>query len=157
MNTVPLAVLLAALTAAGCTATTVSPPLSSQGSTVQHTFGDVYLSSGRLKSPHRVIGVIQMTQTGYKWFHEVEIVDDANPASLLFKIGEYARSKGADGVQHLVLVDLNPQTPGEKAAKQIDSAVRINKAVAEGRYADIAEQGTKTRWEVRGELVQFIR
>lgn len=157
MKLVPLAVLLVASATTACTAKSVSPPLTSQGTSVQRTFGDVYLSSGRLKNPHRVVGVIQMTQTGYKWFHEVEIVDDANPASLLFKIGHYARAHGADGVQHLVLKDLDPQTPGDKAAKQIDSAVRINEAVAKGRYADIAGEGTKTRWEVRGELVQFIR
>jgi hypothetical protein len=152
-----LAVLLAASAMGACTATTVSPPLTSKGTAVQHTFGDVYLSSGRLDKPHRVIGVVQMTQTGYKWFHEVEIVDDANPASLLFKIGSYARSHGADGVQHLVLIDLDPQTPGEKASKQFQSAVRISEAVKKGRYADIAQEGTKTRWEVRGELVQFAQ
>jgi hypothetical protein len=103
-----------------------------------------------------VIGVIQMTQTGYKWFHEIEVIDDANPASLLAKIGRYARQHGADGVQHLVLVDLDPQTPADKAGKQIDSAIRIRRALDRGRPIDIAREGTRTRWEVRGELVRFI-
>jgi hypothetical protein len=141
----------------GCTATTVSPPLSSHGSTTPHgTFGDVYLSSGRFHRPHRVIGVVQLTQSGYKWWHEVEVVDDARPDSILFKIGKYARSFHADGVQHLTLIDLDPQTPADTGAKKIDSAIRMERAVREGRYANIAGEGTHTRWEVRGELVQFV-
>src|SRR5262245_16461073 len=142
--------------AVACTAKTVSPPLSSRGPTVaQGTFGTVALTSGEFQRPHRVIGVIQMTQSGYKWFHEVEIVDDANPESLLFKIGSYARQHGADGVQHLSLVDLDPQTPAERAGKQIDSAVRISRAVQHGHYTSIAGEGTETRYEVSGELIQF--
>ena len=146
---------LVAVVLSACTAKTISPPLSSVHTT--RTFDGVLLTSGRFEQPHRVTGVIQMTQSGYKWFHELEVVEDANPDSLLFKIGSYARSLGADGVQHLELVDLDPQTPAEKAGKQIDSAVRIHRSVQQGKPAAIAGEGTKTRWEIRGELVRFQR
>lgn len=149
--------LLLALTASACTAATVSPPLTARGSpTPRRTFDHVQLTSGAFVEPHHAIGVIQMTQTGYKWFHEVELVDDARPESLLYKIGSYAHSLGADGVQHLELVDLDPQTPADTAGKQINSAVNIARDVRRQQYAAIAGEGTKTRYEVRGELIKFI-
>lgn len=146
-----------ALVATACTATTVSPPLTARGSPdPRRTFGSVQLTSGAFAQPHHVIGVMQMTQTGYKWLHEIEIVDDARPESLLFKIGSYARELGADGVQHLELVDLDPQTPADTAGKKIDSTIRIAQAIDRKQYASIAGEGTKTRYEVRGELIKFI-
>ena len=148
--------LALAVIPAGCTAVSLSPPLTSQLSQGQlDSRHHVPLSSGRFQRPYRVIGVFQMTQEGYKWFHEVEVVEDANPSSILYRVGVLAREHGADGVQHLELVDMDPQTPGEKAKKQFDSSVRIAKAVDQGRPGDIAKEGTKTRWEVRGELVVF--
>src|SRR5687768_17122943 len=93
--------LVIACLATACTATTVSPPLTARGSPdPRRTFGNEQLTSGAFHRPHYVIGVMQMTQTGYKWLHEIEIVDDARPDSLLFKVGSYARELGADGVQH---------------------------------------------------------
>lgn len=148
--------LVLALVATACTAATVSPPLSARGSPdPRRTFGHVQLTSGAFERPHYVIGVMQMTQTGYKWLHEIEVVDDARPESLLFKIGSYAHQLGADGVQHLELVDLDPQTPADVAGKKIDSAVRIANQIDRGNYAAIAGEGTKTRYEVRGELIKF--
>jgi hypothetical protein len=97
-----------------------------------------------------------MTQSGYKWLHEVELVDDARPESLLFRIGDYARSLGADGVQHLQLIDLDPQTPADNANRKINSVIRMEKAIERKQYASIAGEGTKTRWEIRGELIQFV-
>ena len=115
--------LVAALFAlgTGCTAVSLSPPLS-PSPTPQTDPGRQYvlLSSGSFDRPHQSIGVLQMTQTGYRWFHEVEVVADANPASILYKIAAYARENGADGVAHLELIDLNPQNPGEKLAKQVE-------------------------------------
>jgi hypothetical protein len=144
---------LVAVVLVSCTAKTISPPLSS--TFTARTFDGVLLTSGRFEQPHRVTGVIQLTQDGYKLFHELEVVEDANPSSLLFKIGSYARSLGADGVQHLELIDLDPQTPAETAGKQMNSAVRIHRDVKRGKPATIVGEGTKTRWEVRGELVRF--
>jgi hypothetical protein len=88
--------------------------------------------------------------------HEIEVVDDARPESLLFKIGSYARELGADGVQHLELIDLDPQTPADTAGKKIDSTIRIAGALERKQYASIAGEGTKTRWEIHGELIQFV-
>lgn len=149
--------LVLVVAATACTATTVSPPLTARGSPdPRRTFDHVQLTSGAFQHPHYVIGVMQMTQTGYKWLHEIEIVDDARPDSLLFKIGSYAHQLGADGVQHLELVDLDPQTPADTAGKQIDSAVRIERDLERKQYASIAGEGTETRYEIRGELIKFV-
>ena len=147
--------LVVVLGLGACTAKTVSPPLSAHAPGYR-TFGGVYLTSGANDRPHRVIGFVQMTQSGYKWMHEVELVDDARPESLLFRIGDYARKLGAHGVQHLQVVDLDPQTPAENAAKKIDSVVRMARAVEKKQYAAIPAEGTKTHWEIRGELIQFV-
>ncbi len=148
--------LLLAIGASACTAASVSPPLSARGSPdPRRTFGHVQLTSGAFQHPHYVIGFMQMTQTGYKWLHEIEIIDDARPDSLLFKVGSYARELGADGIQHFEIVDLDPQTPADNANKKINSAINIADAVAKKQYARIAGEGTKTRYEVRGELIKF--
>ena len=149
--------LVLALAATACTATTVSPPLTARGSPdPRRTYGAVQLTSGAFQRPHHVIGVMQMTQSGYKWLHEIEIIDDARPESLLFKVGSYARELGADGIQHFEIVDLDPQTPADNAGKKIDSTIRIADALERKQYASIAGEGTKTRYEVRGELIKFV-
>lgn len=140
---------------AACTARSVTPPLSPPTARDQRTFGTVYLSSGVFKRPHQVIGVVQMTQTGYKWLHEIEVVDDANPGSILFKLGEFARRNGADGIQHLEILDMNPQTPGEKKQKQLETAFRVAQQLHSGKTPSAAQEGTETRYEVKGELVVF--
>jgi hypothetical protein len=149
------AALFAAACAVACTSATVSPPLSA-GRGVERTFSGVYLSSGVQTRPHIVIGVVQMTQTGYKWMHEIQLVDDARPESLLYRIGHYAQSLGAHGVQHLRVVDLDPQTPADKATRKVDSVIRMEKNLREKNYAALAGEGTKTTWEIRGELIQFV-
>jgi hypothetical protein len=147
-------VIVAALTAlmlASCTAVSISPPLSPKLTGVVRTFNGVYLTSGTFARPYRVVGVFQMTQTGYKWLHEVEVVDDANPGSILYKAGAVAARHGAQGVQNLMLVDLDPQTPADKMQKQIESAQRI----AAGK-SSVFEEGSETRWVILGEMVQFL-
>jgi len=152
-----LKTLAIAFVATACTARTVSPPLSARGSPdPRRTFNNVQLTSGAFQRPHYVIGVMQMTQSGYKWLHEIEIIDDARPESLLFKVGAYARELGADGVQHFEIIDLNPQTPADTAGKKIDSTIRIANAIDKKQYAKIAGEGTQTRYEVRGELIKFV-
>ena len=140
----------------GCTAKTVSPPLS-PGPGYDRTFAGVFLTSGEQPRGHRVIGHVQMTQSGFKWMHEIEMVEDANPASLLYRIGEYAQKHGANGVQHLQLIDLEPQTPAENASAKVDSVIRMEKALARKDYAAMAKEGTETRWEIRGELIVVDR
>jgi hypothetical protein len=97
-----------------------------------------------------------MTQSGYRWFHEVQVIDDANPDSLLFKVGRYASTLGAHGIQNLELVDLKPQSDADRAMKQINSAVNVHRAMQRGDYTAAAKEGSETRWEVRGELVVFL-
>ncbi|HWN70852.1 MAG TPA: hypothetical protein VNM90_24590 [Haliangium sp.] len=142
---------LMALMMASCTAVSISPPLSPKLTGEVRTFSGVYLTSGTFARPYRVVGVFQMTQTGYKWFHEVELNDDANPGSILYKAGAIAARHGAHGVQGLILVDLDPQTPADKLQKQMESAKRV----AEGK-SSVFEEGSETRWMVLGEMVQFL-
>jgi len=114
------------------------------------------LTSGTFAQPHQVMGVMQMTQTGYRWFYEVELVSDANPASILYKVAMYARDNGADGVQNLELVDLKPQSPAERTQKQISGVMRVADAAKSGQGLNqAASEGEETRWEVRGEFVRF--
>lgn len=141
---------------AACTAVSVSPPLSTRGPELAPAPDRVALTSGQFRRPFEVVGVVQMTQSGYRWFHEVEVVSDANPGSILYKIARHAHHHGADGVQYLELVDLDPQTPGEKIGKQIESSVEIARAARRGDAAAIAGEGTETRWRVRGELIRFL-
>lgn len=156
MNTNRLcSALVVAAMGVGCTAKTVSPPLS-PGPGFDRTFAGVFLTSGEQPRAHHVIGHVQMTQTGFKWMHELELEEDANPASLLYRIGEYARSKGANGVQHLQVIDLDPRTPGEVGTQKVDSVIRTEKALREKNYAAVATEGTETRWEVRGELIVIV-
>jgi len=75
---------------------------------------------------------------------------------LLFKVGHYARELGADGIQHFEIIDLDPQTPADNANKKINSAINIKNAIDRKQYASIAGEGTKTRYEVRGELIKFV-
>ncbi len=138
------------LAAASCTAYSLSPPLSQRVASGTQTFNGVYLSSGQFTRQHRVIGVVQLTQTGFKWLHEVEVVGDANPGSILYKIGSFAADHGAHGIQNLELIDLKPQTDLEKISKQAESIRKINSG-----ESGIAEEGSETRWEVRGEMVIF--
>jgi hypothetical protein len=141
--------------AVGCTAKTVSPPLS-RGPGYDRTFAGVFLTSGEQPRAHHVIGHVQMTQTGFKWMHEIELVEDSNPASLLYRIGEYARKHGANGVQHLQVIDLNPQTPAETGMQKVDSVIRMEQALRRKDYAAMANEGTETRWEIRGELIVIV-
>lgn len=144
---------------AGCTAVSTSLPLAPKSTEpAKLRPGEVLLTSGSFDREHEVLGVMQMTQTGYRWFYEVEIVADANPASILFKVADYARQHGAQGVQQLTLIDLKPQSDGERTAKQVQGIIRVADAAREGRGIEqAASEGEETRWEVRGEFIRFTR
>ncbi|MBT8495858.1 MAG: hypothetical protein KJO07_22635, partial [Deltaproteobacteria bacterium] len=136
MSLIPnlLAASLLAACTLGCTAVSVSPPLSPQSSEAHAPRrGEVQLTSGSFNRQVEVLGVMQMTQTGYRWFYEVEVVTDANPASILFKVAQYARAHGADGVQRLELVDLKPQNDAERTSKQVQGIMRVADAAKRGQ------------------------
>ena len=159
MFSLRLALSAAGLSVAlGCTAVSVSPPLSPQAADSEAPRpGEVLLTSGSFNREVEVMGVMQMTQSGYRWFYEVEVVTDANPASILFKVAQYARAHGADGVQRLELVDLKPQSDGERTAKQVQGVMRVADAAKRGQgMSQAAKEGEKTRWEVRREFVKFV-
>lgn len=144
------AVGLVATLQVACTAVSLSPPLSPQLTSEVRTYGGVWLTSGTFARPHQVTGVVQLTQTGYRWFHEVEVVNDANPGSILYKVGALAAEQGAHGLQRLVLYEVDPDTPGERLQKQVESMQRV----AQGERS-VFEEGSETRWLVFAEMVRF--
>ena len=143
------------LIVSGCAAVSVTVPLSDNRAEGRDTFGLIYLTSGTFQRPHQIIGIVQMTQEGYRWLHENEVITEANPDSILYKIGAFVRGKGAEGIQHLVVIDANPQTSGEKTAKQIITAIKVVDQVRRGRAPTALSEGTRTKYLVRGELVKF--
>ena len=147
--------IVAMLALSGCVAIMKTPPLSRSEAASGPTFSSVYLTSGRFDRPHTSIGVIQLEQEGYRWLHEREVVSEANPESILYKIGKLAQDQGADGVQNLLVVDLNPQSPEETTAKQVMTAIRVIQQIASRQAPTALGEGTKTRYAVKGELVKF--
>jgi hypothetical protein len=139
----------------GCVAVSRTAPLSQSTAEKGPTFDTISLTSGEFARPHRVIGVIQMQQEGYKWLHEKEVIADADPDSVLYKLGQAARYEGAQGIQHLVLIDGNPQSPEEKTARQVATVIKILDAIANRRPPMALGDGTQTIYFVKGELVQF--
>lgn len=144
--------ILALLVGSACTAHSLSPPLSGQ---TARPYGTVEITSGEFDRAHTITGVVQMTQTGYRWMHEVEVVADADPRAILTKIGLYAREHGADGVQHVELLDLDPQTEGDKRVKEINTAMNAVRQVRAHETPTALGEGTETRYQVKGELVVF--
>ena len=69
-----------------------------------------------------------------------------------------AIAHGADGVQRLELVDLKPQNDAERTMKQVEGVMRVADAAKRGEgLSQAAKEGEKTRWEVRGEFVRFVK
>ena len=94
-----------------------------------------------------------MTLNGYRWLHEQEVVGDPN--NILYSVAALARDNGAQGIQHLELIDTNPQTRAEKIAKQIDTAIKVADQLEKGEAPTALGDGTETRYFVKGELVVF--
>jgi hypothetical protein len=152
---------LRALTAAlgllaGCNAIGRTAPLSPRNAAGPPLMGTVHVTSGTFQRRHQVIGVFQMTQEGYRWMHELEVVADADPNSILYKVGAFALGAGAHGVQRLVLVDEKPQTLAEKRMAQVDTALRFAEQMQSRRPPTAASEGTETRYSAKGELVRFL-
>ena len=148
------ALLCAGLMAlSACAAVSKTPPLSRPDATGKPRFAAIYLTSGTFSRPHRPVGVVQMTMKGYRWLHEEDVAGDPN--DLLYSVAALARDNGAHGIQHLELIDTNPQTRAEKISKQIDTAIRVAEQVEEGDPPTGLGEGTETRYFVKGELVIF--
>ena len=138
---------------ASCATVNITPPLSRPDATGKPKFSNIYLTSGTFSRPHRPIGVVQMTLNGYRWLHELEVVGDPN--NILYSVAALARDNGAQGIQHLELIDTKPQTRVEKIAKQIDTAIKVADQVEKGDTPAALGEGSETRYSVKGELVVF--
>ncbi|MEE2657115.1 MAG: hypothetical protein VX733_01345 [Candidatus Latescibacterota bacterium] len=136
-----------------CAGVSRTPPLSRPDATGKPTFGSIHLTSGTFSRPHRQIGIVQMTVKSHRWLHEKDVSGDPN--DLLYTVAALARDNGAQGIQHLVLIDTNPQTRAEKIGKQIDTAIRVINQVEKKDPPTSLAEGTETRYFVKGELVVF--
>ncbi len=136
-----------------CATVSRTPPLSRPDATGKPTFANIYLTSGTFSRPHRPVGVVQMTLHGYKWLHEVEVAGDPN--DILYAVATLARDNGAQGIQHLELIDSKPQTRAEKISKQIDTAIKVFDQAEDGDPPTALGDGTESRYFVKGELVVF--
>jgi hypothetical protein len=143
------------LSTGACTAVSQTSPLTSRTSSRSPGPTEIRITTGVFKPEARVIGVFQITEVGYRWMHEVELRPEIEPRSILYRVAAYAREQGAQGVQQLYLLDTNPQTRGERVAKQVDTTVRLLDQLQRGRAPTALAEGTETRYEVQGELVRF--
>ncbi len=160
------------LALSACSAVSRTPPLSRPEATGGPVFESIYLTSGSFQRSHKPIGVVQMTLDGYRWLdpelsigsRDEEIVIGGklgavelggDPNGILYKVAALARDNGAEGIQHLVLLDTKPQTRGERVSKQIDTTIKVIEQLEDGDFPTALAEGTKTRYFVKGELVVF--
>ncbi len=151
----PLLAVALAMGASSCVAVSRTAPLNARTAEGPPLFGTVHVTSGTFSRPHQVVGVFQTTQEGYRWMHELEVVSDADPNSILYKVSLLALQAGAQGIQRLELVDENPQSIEERRMKQVQTAVRFVEQMQRGQPPGALGEGTETRYHAKGELVRF--
>ena len=141
-----------------CVAVVRTPALSSNAADGA-IHGGVAISSGRFQRPHEIIGLMQMNQEGFRTTFFGEVNDRATkPAQILQTIGRYAKSQGADGIQHFSLRLQNPRSKDEENRDKILGALEIVAAIAtgdHGRAAGKASEGETTKYFIKGELVRW--
>ena len=117
-----------------CVAVTRTPPLSGNGLDGK-TYGGAAFSSGRFLREHDRVGIIQMTQEGYRttFFGELN-QGQTNPDQILRNVGRYVKAQGADGIQHFSLRLDNPQSKEEDQANKVLGALQVVAAIAKGDH-----------------------
>ena len=145
----------------GCIAVSRTPPLSNQGDNRPLTYQGIAFTSGTFKRPHRVVGVVQMTQEGFRHYLAGEVnEDDTQPAHMMQALALYAARHGADGLQRFSLIDENPRSQEERTAQKVTQTIKILGALGsqnkEG-YQSSIQEGETTRFHIKGELVAWIQ
>ena len=153
-------VLLCVFLLSSCLAVSRTPPLTGNHADSAVLYGGVAITSGQFKRAHQTIGIIQMTQEGFRNYLFGEINKRGTDSSEIMRtVGGYALAQGADGIQHFSLVDMTPKSEEMRKVEQVGQTLKIIGAVVEGRHGDAggaAAEGEKTQYLVRGELVKWI-
>ena len=151
--------VLAFVCLSGCVAVSITPPLSSNGQGASIVYQGVAFTSGTFKHPHRVIGVVQMTQEGFRHYLAGEVNEEGMQIDQIMQaIARYAADHGADGLQQFSLIDENPRSREERTAQKVGQTIKIVAALAASDptgYRVAAHEGEETRYHIKGELVAW--
>ncbi len=143
---------------AACVAVSITPPLSSNGTNPEALYHGVAFTSGSFKRPHQTMGVVQMTQQGFRnyLFGEVN-TEGTQRAQIMKALAQYIADRGADGIQSFSLVEENPRSEEERTAQQVGQSIKIAAAIAEKNPdgAGALGEGETTTFVVTGELVKW--
>ena len=142
-----------------CVAVSITPPLSGNGQETSIAYQGVAFTTGTFKRPHRIIGVVQMTQEGFRHYLAGEAnEEDTQVDQMMQAIARYAAHHGADGLQQFSLIDENPRSREERTAQQVGQTIKIVAALAASDpdgYRAAAHEGEETRYHIKGELVAW--
>ena len=143
-----------------CLAVSRTPPLTGNHVDSAVLYGGVAITSGQFKRAHQTIGIIQMTQEGFRNYLFGEINHrGTESAEIMGAVGRYALAQGAHGIQHFSLIDRTPKSEEMRKVEQVGQTLKIIGAVVEGKHgnaAGAAAEGEKTEYLVKGELVKWI-
>ena len=150
--------VLAVLLFSGCVAVNRTPPLSDNSQSPAAVYHGVAFTTGTFKRPHRTIGVVQMTQEGFRNYLAGEVnLEGTDNEQMMQAIAYYVAQQGADGIQGFSLIAQNPRSREERGVQQMGQAAKIAVAILEkhpeGGVA--AAEGETTRFFVKGELIKW--
>ena len=144
----------------GCVAVSITPPLSGQGERQTVTYQGVTFTSGTFKRAHRVVGVVQMTQEGFRHYLAGEVNEESTQANhMMNALARYAAAHGAHGLQQFSLIDENPRSQEERTAQTVGQTIKILSALGsqdKQGYQSSIQEGEQTRYRIKGELVAWI-
>jgi len=143
----------------GCVSVSITPPLSSNGDQPSALYQGVAFTSGTFKQAHQVLGVVQMTQEGFRHYLAGELNEEGTDATqMMHAIARFAIDHGADGIQQFSLIDENPRSQEERSAQQVGQSLKLLAAIAtqnkEGYQTGIHD-GEQTRYFIKGELIAW--
>ncbi len=122
--------VLAVLLFSGCVAVSRTPALSDNSLSPAAIYHNVAFTTGTFKRPHRTIGVVQMTQEGFRNYLAGEVnLEGTDSEQMMQAIAYYVAQRGADGIQGFSLIAQNPRSREERGMQQMGQAAII--AVAE--------------------------
>ncbi len=135
------------LTLGACTAYVRGAPLGAKPT--ENNPRTIFLSTGGAGRPYKTVGFVQATGFGNQVAGVIDIGDAGLDSTIHGAIVDAALRLGGHGVINIEFLDLNPQTPAERAgdlAKSIDS-LGSNKPKVETRWRSVV---------ATGEVIQFL-
>jgi len=142
----------------GCVAVSRTPPLSHNGPEPNAVYHDIAFTSGTFNKPHQTLGVVQMTQEGFRNYLFGELNAEGTDSQNIMKaIASYVAKQGADGIQRFSLIAEKPRSREERGAQQVGQTLKIIAALADNNPegSGSAAEGETTRFFVKGELVRW--